>query len=379
MSNRTFERARDSRGRPVKGIYTRDGRFYVGASVAGKWTMAATDATTLTEARAERENMLADHRAGRIARRTADRFDDLFHEWQSSRPISEQTAAKEATVRRLYLADLSERRVQDVTPRDVARVLTTMRDDGLSEWSRTHTWRVMRGVFAFSVLRGVLTRDPTDGLSRAERPRQRNKQAVARLDAATLERLVLAAPDERWKAALGLAAFGGLRAGEVRAVEWRSIDFGRATISVSRSALADGTIKSTKTASGTRTVPILPALRRLLVAWKVRSPRTADGDLVICTATGSVVAGTNLRRVLRQATTAAGLDEVEGRLSLHSLRHSFDSHLVTDLGLAPTTAAAILGHSDPATTFRLYARDARDPDTMVADVLQRAAGAGIGA
>jgi integrase len=92
-----------------------------------------------------------------------------------------------------------------------------------------------------------------------------------------------------------------------------------------------------------------------------------------------VVAGTNLRRVLRDATTAAGLAEIEGRLSLHSLRHSFASHLVTDLGLAPTTAAAILGHSDPATTFRLYARDARDPDTMVADVLQRAAGAGIGA
>jgi len=87
---------------------------------------------------------------------------------------------------------------------------------------------------------------------------------------------------------------------------------------------------------------------------------------------------TNLRRVLRQATTAAGLDEVEGRLSLHSQRHSFASHLVTDLGLAPTTAAAILGHADPATTFRIYARDARDPDTMVADVLQKPAGAGIG-
>ena len=67
--------------------------------------------------------------------------------------------------------------------------------------------------------------------------------------------------------------------------------------------------------------------------------------------------------------------EIEGRHSLHSLRHSFASHLVTDLGLAPTTAAAILGHSDPATTFRLYVRD---PDMMFADVLERAAAAGVG-
>ena len=236
----------------------------------------------------------------------------------------------------------------------------------------------MRGVFAFAVLRGVLTKDLTTGLSRAERPKQRNAKVVARLDAATLEKLVHAAPDKRWKAALGLAAFAGLQSGEIRAVRWGDVNLERSTISVSRSALADGTIKTTKTESGTRTVPIFPALRRLLVAWKVRSPKTADGDLVICTATGSVVAGTNLRRVLREATTAAELDEIEGRLSLHSLRHSFASHLVTDLGLAPTTAAAILGHSDPATTFRLYARDARDPDTMVADVLERAAAAGVG-
>jgi hypothetical protein len=50
----------------------------------------------------------------------------------------------------------------------------------------------------------------------------------------------------------------------------------------------------------------------------------------------------------------------------------------TDMGLAATTQAAIAGHADPATTFRLYSRDNRHKDTMVADVLQRAAGAGIG-
>ena len=50
----------------------------------------------------------------------------------------------------------------------------------------------------------------------------------------------------------------------------------------------------------------------------------------------------------------------------------------TDMGLAATTLASIAGHADPATTFRLYARDARDEGTMVADVLERAAGAGVG-
>jgi integrase len=75
----------------------------------------------------------------------------------------------------------------------------------------------------------------------------------------------------------------------------------------------------------------------------------------------------------RPASSAAGLEDVAGRLSLHSLRHSFASYIVTVLELAPTTAAEILGHSDPATTLRLYARDARDEATVVADVLARVA------
>ena len=84
---------------------------------------------------------------------------------------------------------------------------------------------------------------------------------------------------------------------------------------------------------------------------------------------------TNLRRALAAAKRAARLD-VDGRLSLHSLRHSFASYIVTELEAAPTTAAEILGHADPSTTLRLYARDARDDATVVEDVLARVARAG---
>ena len=45
-------------------------------------------------------------------------------------------------------------------------------------------------------------------------------------------------------------------------------------------------------------MPMLPALRRVLAAWKLRSPRTGAGGLVICTADGSAVQERNLRRAL---------------------------------------------------------------------------------
>ena len=63
---------------------------------------------------------------------------------------------------------------------------------------------------------------------------------------------------------------------------------------------------------------------------------------------------------------------------MHALRHSFASPLATDLELAPTTLAAIIGHADAGFTLRVYARDARDTATVVSDVLARAERAGVG-
>ena len=76
-----------------------------------------------------------------------------------------------------------------------------------------------------------------------------------------------------------------------------------------------------------RPVPILPALRKLLVAWRLRSPHTRPADVVICTAEGQPVQERNLRRALDAAKDAAGMDAIEGRLSWHSLRHAFASTL----------------------------------------------------
>jgi hypothetical protein len=49
-------RATDSRGRPVSGIYQRDGRFIAGFESAGKWRMETLQAATFTEARREGES-----------------------------------------------------------------------------------------------------------------------------------------------------------------------------------------------------------------------------------------------------------------------------------------------------------------------------------
>ena len=81
---------------------------------------------------------------------------------------------------------------------------------------------------------------------------------------------------------------------------------------------------------------------------------------------------------MSEAKKRAALDVGEARLSLHSLRHSYGSMVATDLQLAPTTVAQLLGHTSAEFSMRAYARDARSEETMVADVLERAAVAQVG-
>jgi integrase len=209
-------------------------------------------------------------------------------------------------------------------------------------------------------------------------PKQRNKKRVIVLSPDAIERLVTAGSSERWRAALGLAGYAGLRLGELRALRWRDVDLEAGTLTVARSLLPDGTPKPPKTAAGVRTVPLLPALRRLLVAWRLRSPHTRPSDLVIATADGLPVQERNLRRALEDAKTSAKLQTgEEERLSWHALRHSFASMLATDLELPATTLARLTGHTDAGFTLRVYARDARDEAALVEDVLKRVAGAGL--
>lgn len=371
-------RALDSRGRPVPGLYVRDGRYIAGAKIDGRWTMKTLDAETLTEARRERESWLTGIREGRVAAPAATTFADVFTDYQASRTLAERTRKHEQHLLDRHLAELKDRRVQQITATDVARTLRVLRGR-YSEWTVVGIDRIIAGTFAHALRRGIIARSPMDGLASSERPKQMNAKAVAVLSAAQIRALVAAGLTLRWRVALALAAYAGLRIGELRALRWEDVDLAANVLHVRRSLLPDGTAKQPKTRAGIREVPLLPELRRLLVAWKLKAPHSKPGDLIIGTADGLPVADRNLRRALDDAKAKAKLSVGDDkRLSWHSLRHSFASMLATDLELPATTLAQLVGHADAGFTLRVYARDGRDTATVVSDVLKRAKRARVG-
>lgn len=160
--------------------------------------------------------------------------------------------------------------------------------------------------------------------------------------------------DLRTLALVLLGGDGGLRRGEIMALKWADIDWKRNRITVrkSRSRTGERSPKNGKI----RHVPMTPNLQ--LTLQTLRGEGGGDGVYVLWTDKrlygkgreplypGLPCANT-LRHWLRAAQDRANLPPKK----VHSLRHSFCSHLA-ERGVPPTTIMRLAGHADLRMTQR---------------------------
>ena len=126
-------RVRDSRGNALPGLYRRDDKFIAGYQENGRWRTVALKAASVTEAKRERAALVVGLREGRIASADSSTFAEVFEEWQQGRTVGERTAQHERHLLDRHLATFKGQRVQKITATEIARVLRSMRNDGLSE------------------------------------------------------------------------------------------------------------------------------------------------------------------------------------------------------------------------------------------------------
>jgi integrase len=87
----------------------------------------------------------------------------------------------------------------------------------------------------------------------------------------------------------------------------------------------------------------------------------------------------NALRALASAVAEAKIEVADDeRLSPHSLRHTYTSHLIVGLELDAATTAKLAGHANSQVTMRVYADDFRKAAERNAAVLARAAERGFG-
>jgi integrase len=117
------------------------------------------------------------------------------------------------------------------------------------------------------------------------------------------------------------AAFTGLRASELRALRWRSVDFAGSLLHVERGFTDEGGEDLPKSYR-VRSVPLMPQVALALSRLRTRELFTDDDELVFPSAIGQPLNYDRLSRRYRAAQRRPGLRP----LRFHDLRHGPGGH-----------------------------------------------------
>ncbi len=265
------------------------------------------------------------------------------------------------------MAALGDRPVSKITPTEVKALLDTIEATGIKPATNNRTRSLVGAIFNYGVkeldfennpvLKVSKRREPAPGVLVYYTPEEVEAIAMAlangmhRPEPATESE---AAEDQRDAEAVRVAAYAGLRQGELLALRWRDIDWAGSAITVSR-ALSVGIEGETKSGR-IRRVPMADQTTAALDRLSRRGDFTSPDDLVFCSAIGRSLNGSALRRRFKRARDAAGMRP----LRWHDLRHSFGSLLVAG-GIDIVSVKDAMGHTQLATTSRyLHARPASE-------------------
>ena len=181
------------------------------------------------------------------------------------------------------------------------------------------------------------------------------------LETSEVDRLIDAARPGRYqfldRALYTLAAYTGLRQGELRGLKWEHIDFDRSIVQVLENVTRRR--RSSPKGKRRRRIPLAPTAAAALRQLHDHSAWAEPHQPVFAApATGNPMALTPLMTRYRKALAAARLPE---DFSFHDLRHTFGTTMAR-AGVPVTTIQAWMGHADIQTTqiYMHYAPAAND-------------------
>ncbi len=267
---------------------------------------------------------------------------------------------------------LGRKRVKDVTPNDIKRMMNdiasgkTATDEKTGKHGRalvtggkgtaSRTVGLLGGIFSFAVDGGMRSDNPVRGVKRfADR---RNERFLSPKELAQLgEALTYAEQNRENKVAINairLLILTGCRKSEILTLQWGHVNF------------ETGYLELPTSKTGQKRVPLgAPALELLASLERIEgNPYVLPGEKEKQHLVG-------LPRVWNRLRKKAGLDDVR----LHDLRHSFAS-VGAGAGMGLAVVGKLLGHRDPKTTAR-YAHIADDPAKAAADRISKSIAAAI--
>ncbi len=423
-TSRPFIRERAS-GAFWYGKWSRDGRPVVRAlgrawaepDGQGGWKRkrGKAPAGVLTEAQASVRmlQLVQEHHAEqeRVEQDAAERrrrgitFRELAHEWLAF--LKREKGAKPSTLvdygwmvaepgqphRRgegrspgLLMAALGDRPIAELTTREIGAFLRTLDERGCKPRTVNRHRQLISAAFNYAMREDTyaIARNPAAGTTKRREPPPAvldfyepdevetlaraaelgGHRAVRRDDVGAKELVARRREDNQDADLYRVAAYTGLRLGELLALRWHDVNLELRRLVVHRavSAGVEGPTKSWQA----RFVPLSDGAANAFRRLSDRHEFTSATDYVFCNRLGRPLDGAALRRRFKRAAAAAGLRV----LRFHALRHGAGSLVARQADAR--WVQGFLGHSKITTTERYLHAKARPEDV---DRLNRAFGA----
>lgn len=274
-------------------------------------------------------------------------LEDFYSRWIKGKGASLKASTRESyeqTFRAHILPFLGEKRLNEITPRDVQTWVGQLSETRLAPASIGRCYRCLRACLKQAEAWGDIDRCPCRSI---DLPRV-NRRELSFLTPNEIGRLLveLGEPERMLVTTL---AYSGLRLGEALGLTWRHVSFRDNAILVERSWSRYGGFQEPKTETSRRAVPMMPSLASALEAHYRAAGSPAAEELVFSFNGAVPLDPGNTRRELYRALDCAGLKHI----SLHSLRHSFASIMLAS-GASVKALQRSLGHASATMTLNTY-------------------------
>ncbi len=272
-------------------------------------------------------------------------------------------------------------RLDTVEPKHIRELHESIFKDGCGANTVIHYHALVRKALQYAVKNELISENVAD---KVDRPKV-GKYLPGYYSKEEMEKLFEVSRDDPIFAVIQLATYYGLRRSEALGIRWSAVDFEQGTISINHK-VTEGKVNGKseifaedklKTKSSFRTLPMIPAIRRLLLETKqkqaeyralFKSAYCEDyADYVCVDQMGKLFRPNYITDHFKLILKQNGLRPIR----FHDLRHSCASLLLAQ-GVPMKQIQDWLGHSTFATTADIYAHLDFNSKQVSADAISAA-------
>lgn len=270
---------------------------------------------------------------------------------------------------------IGKKLLSEVKPIHCQKIFSDMAEQGYKTTTIYQTRITLYNMLEFAKENDVILSNPCKKSVKSDMGKPSEKKVALTID--EQRKFLMAATGQSYENQYKFTLQTGLRTGELVGLKWYDIDFGKRTVTISRTMeyrykVGEWRVGPPKSKSGYRTIPLTDEAIRILKDQKEKNSKIKViniewRDQVFLSRKGEPVKNSTYDTALFKICDKAEIR----KFCMHILRHTFATRCIEG-GMIPKTLQKILGHSNIGITMNLYVDATEEEKTKEMDLVAEA-------